>query len=292
MAPSYAEEREANIRRNKQLLIGLGVEKLVPTQEPRETPRVKAKRTATETDEEHEDDERPRKLVRTNALPEATSESRRRSTRLASHALTGEQQGDTPVPLTVRNPSSSPSGSNMQRTHNPKVYGHIPGVEVGSWWASRRECSNDAVHAPWVSGIAPGQDGAYSVAISGGYEDDIDDGYAFIYTGAGGRDLKGTKTAPKNLRTAPQSSDQAFEHNHNRALKRSVETGNPVRVIRGYKLQSKYGPSEGYRYDGLYTVKKCWREEGLGKGGYLVCKFAFVRLEGQPPIPVNPAKEG
>ncbi|KAF8414423.1 PUA-like domain-containing protein [Boletus edulis BED1] len=69
--------------------------------------------------------------------------------------------------------------------------------------------------------------------------------------------------------------------------KRSVETGKPIRVIRGFKLRSKYGPSEGYRYDGLYVVKKYWQEKGLHKGGFLVCKFAFVRLPGQPPITVK-----
>lgn len=37
---------------------------------------------------------------------------------------------------------------------------------------------------------------------------------------------------------------------------RSVETQNPVRVIRGFKLKSQYAPREGYRYDGLYTVEK------------------------------------
>ena len=31
---------------------------------------------------------------------------------------------------------------------------------------------------PWVAGIAPGPKGAYSVALSGGYEDDIDEGEA------------------------------------------------------------------------------------------------------------------
>ncbi|KAH0826997.1 PUA-like domain-containing protein [Lanmaoa asiatica] len=102
-----------------------------------------------------------------------------------------------------------------------------------------------------------------------------------------GRDLRGTKAAPKNLRTAGQSFDQSFEHKHNKALKRSVETGKPVRVIRGYKLRSKYGPSEGYRYDGLYVVKKFWQEKGLNEGGFLVCKYAFVRLPDQLPVAVK-----
>lgn len=30
----------------------------------------------------------------------------------------------------------------------------------------------------WVAGICGGPDGAYSIALSGGYEDDIDLGYA------------------------------------------------------------------------------------------------------------------
>lgn len=29
-----------------------------------------------------------------------------------------------------------------------------------------------------------------------------------------------------------------------------------MRVIRGFKLDSVYGPAEGYRYDGLYTVEE------------------------------------
>ncbi|EED77985.1 predicted protein [Postia placenta Mad-698-R] len=85
-----------------------------------------------------------------------------------------------------------------KRMHDPKTFGTIPGVPVGSWWLTREECSADAIHAPWVAGISGGPDGAYSIALSGGYEDDVDLGEAFTYTGAGGRDLKGTKTNPKN----------------------------------------------------------------------------------------------
>ncbi|KAF9218331.1 hypothetical protein BS17DRAFT_811726 [Gyrodon lividus] len=199
-----------------------------------------------------------------------------------------DQRRGTPLPISVKAIVPNASGAvKRQRRYDPKTYGAIPGIEVGSWWASREECSNDAIHAPWVGGISPGPHGAYSVALSGGYDDDVDDGYAFTYTGAGGRDLKGTKAVPKNLRTAEQSYDQSFEHNHNKALKCSAETGKPIRVIRGFKLRSKYGPSEGYRYDGLYVVKKYWQEKGLNKGGFLVCKYAFVRLPDQPDIPVQ-----
>jgi len=35
----------------------------------------------------------------------------------------------------------------------------------------------DEMDSPWVSGIAPGPKGAYSIALSGGYDDDVDEGY-------------------------------------------------------------------------------------------------------------------
>ena len=43
----------------------------------------------------------------------------------------------------------------------------------------RAQCSTDAIHAPFVAGISGSStEGAYSVALSGGYDDDVDLGYA------------------------------------------------------------------------------------------------------------------
>lgn len=135
-------------------------------------------------------------------------------------------------------------------------------------------------HKPTVGGIYGSvSTGAYSVAVSGGYEDDVDEGFRFTFTGSGGRDLKGTAKNPKNLRTAPQSSDQTLT-GFNLALKVSCDTGNPVRVIRGYK--AALGPDQGYRYDGLYKVLKAWQETGLS--GFKVWKYAFKRIDGQAPL--------
>ncbi|CAE6460736.1 unnamed protein product, partial [Rhizoctonia solani] len=159
--------------------------------------------------------------------------------------------------------------------HDPKTFGLIPGVAIGSWWETRAECSAAAIHAPFVAGISGGPEGAYSVALSGGYDDDIDMGDAFTYTGSGGRDLKGTAKNPKNLRTAPQSSHQSFDHSFNKSLKVSSETRKPVRVIRGYKLPGVYAPESGYRYDGLYIVERAWMDRGNNPKGWKVCKFAF-----------------
>jgi E3 ubiquitin-protein ligase UHRF1 len=67
--------------------------------------------------------------------------------------------------------------------NRPNVYGAIPGVEVGRMWATRMECCADGIHRPTVAGIHAGPEGAYSIALSGGYEDDVDLGDCFTYTG-------------------------------------------------------------------------------------------------------------
>jgi hypothetical protein len=121
-------------------------------------------------------------------------------------------------------------------------------------------------------------------------EDSVDLGEAFTYTGSGGRDLKGTAAAPKNLRTAPQTTDQTFDNNFNASLKKSADTRTPVRVIRGYKLDSKYAPVQGYRYDGLYVVERAYMAKGL-TGGLLVCRYAFKRVPGQPALPERGEEE-
>ena len=82
-------------------------------------------------------------------------------------------------------------------------FGPIPGIEVGTQWLFRMQCSEDGVHRPPVGGIhGTEKEGCQSIVISGGYEDDVDNGEEFTYTGSGGRDLSGNK------RTAEQSSDQ------------------------------------------------------------------------------------
>eukprot|EP00878_Enallax_costatus_P047491 GHUV01058272.1.p1 GENE.GHUV01058272.1~~GHUV01058272.1.p1 ORF type:complete len:142 (-),score=27.33 GHUV01058272.1:466-891(-) len=72
------------------------------------------------------------------------------------------------------------------------------GVQVGDWWKDRLDCRQWGAHFPHVAGIA-GQSsrGAQSVVLSGGYEDDHDEGEWFLYTGSGGRDLSGNKRTNK-----------------------------------------------------------------------------------------------
>ncbi|KAH8102638.1 hypothetical protein BXZ70DRAFT_1070881 [Cristinia sonorae] len=260
----------------------------------RKAPTAEPKGDSNSDSELEEPKSKSSRIAKTVQVPEASGGLRRSGRNAGKQSISYAGDGvhiemeRTPklVSQAAREGSSKSMGSiESQRTQNPKRYGHIPGIEIGTWWNSRIACSIDSVHAPVVAGITSGPDGAYSVALSGGYEDDVDLGEGFTYTGSGGRDLKGTKNAPKNLRTAPQSSDQTWDNPFNSALQRSVESKKPVRVIRGFKLKSPFAPQEGYRYDGLYTVEKAWQEPGLNPKRHLVCKFLFKRVPGQPPLP-------
>ncbi|XP_034839518.1 E3 ubiquitin-protein ligase UHRF1-like [Maniola hyperantus] len=177
-------------------------------------------------------------------------------------------------------------------------FGPIPGMEVGMIWRYRMQLSETGLHRPSVSGIH-GRDalGAFSIVLSGGYEDDVDNGCEFTYTGSGGRDLSGNK------RTAEQSCDQKFTR-ENRALARNCAAksvnenggnagknwrqGKPVRVMRSYKMRKafpKYAPLEGIRYDGIYKVVKYYPEKGLS--GFRVYKY-LLRRDDPSPAPWEP----
>ncbi|CAG8510953.1 8966_t:CDS:2 [Funneliformis mosseae] len=254
MTSEYEKKRLENIEANKRILRELGLE--------RPPPVLPIRRLRQKGDDVISRDEKDSRV--------------RRSSRLAK--LPVKVIAEVSFDETYR----SKNAEWRKNRPDPKQFGEITGVQVGAWWPTRMECSHHGVHAPTVAGIAFVEDeGAYSVALSGGYEDDVDWGEAFTYTGSGGRDLKGTKQRPKNLRTAPQTRDQVLAAG-NKALKISCETSKPVRVIRGYNLNNEYSPEEGYRYDGLYTVEKWWEEIGLA--GFRVYKYAFKRIPGQLPL--------
>uniref|UniRef100_A0A8C1LJQ6 E3 ubiquitin-protein ligase UHRF n=1 Tax=Cyprinus carpio TaxID=7962 RepID=A0A8C1LJQ6_CYPCA len=160
--------------------------------------------------------------------------------------------------------------------------------------------NESGVHRPHVAGIhGRSNDGAYSLVLAGGYEDDVDDGNEFTYTGSGGRDLSGNK------RTAEQSCDQKLT-NMNRALalncnaavneKEGAEAkdwkaGKPVRVVRSSKgrKHSKFSPEDGNRYDGIYKVVKYWPEKG--KSGFLVWRYLLKRNDDEPAPWTRDGKE-
>ncbi|KAI0353642.1 hypothetical protein OH77DRAFT_572770 [Trametes cingulata] len=140
----------------------------------------------------------------------------------------------------------------------------------------RRQLHDAGVHAGLRAGIHGQKDvGAFSIVMAGGYEDDVDCGDVIYYVGTGGQETAGDG--------GPQKCDQSFEHSMNKALVKSIETQQPVRVIRGWELRSLYAPKEGYRYDGLYRVRSA--EMKKGRSGYQVCVFKLRRISHQPPLP-------
>ena len=54
-------------------------------------------------------------------------------------------------------------------------FGDVPGVKVGQCFKNRKELREAGIHAPLMAGIWGSQEGACSIVLSGGYEDDIDD---------------------------------------------------------------------------------------------------------------------
>jgi putative restriction endonuclease len=161
-----------------------------------------------------------------------------------------------------------------------RVFGDISGHPEGSFFESRLELSRAGLHRPTMAGIsAIGKEGADSIVLSGGYEDDQDSGDVIIYTGHGGRDSE----------TRQQVSDQLLIGG-NLALAYSCTHGLPVRVIRGAGHRSPYSPPAGYRYDGLYRIEDYWRD--TGKSGHTIWRFRLVKITMQLIAPNRIAETG
>lgn len=154
---SYAKEREQNIARNKALLDVLGINPLKPKIEPKENLRKKvaAKKRKSPSPESDELEEPPKKASR---LADDSNEPgrTRRSSRLAGKTVDYKQEQDrgVPEPITIKQVQKVKVGQlKSKRTYDPSValfpffkltvilrshrYGHIPDVEVGTWWATR-----------------------------------------------------------------------------------------------------------------------------------------------------------
>ncbi|WP_045409613.1 YDG/SRA domain-containing protein [Vibrio jasicida] len=156
-----------------------------------------------------------------------------------------------------------------------RVFGHIPDTEVGDMFENRAALAKSGIHPPTQAGISGGaKEGADSIVLSGGYEDDEDFGNVIIYTGAGGRDENSNK----------QIADQKLERT-NLALARNKLEELPVRVTRSHKHQSHYSPTKGYQYAGLYRVEDYWCERGLS--GFKVWRYKLVQIDSEPAAEVQ-----
>jgi putative restriction endonuclease len=174
----------------------------------------------------------------------------------------------------VGQPKKVSGGSPMAE----RVFGEVHGYPEWSSFASRRELSQAGVHTPTQAGISGSQsEGADSIVLSGGYEDDDDTGDTIVYTGHGGRD-------PVSGR---QITHQMLVRG-NKALALSRKLGLPVRVVRGSAHASPFSPRDGYRYDGLYRVEDHWKEQG--QSGFDVWRFRLVKIP--PQVAANPPDNG
>lgn len=153
-----------------------------------------------------------------------------------------------------------------------RTFGHIAGYPPGSMFASRSDLSLSGVHRPLQAGISGSAvEGADSIVLSGGYEDDQDLGDEIIYTGHGGRDPE----------TGQQVGDQLLTRG-NLALAYNRLYGLPVRVIRGARQPSIYAPTAGYRYDGLFSVDDYWHDRGVS--GHAIWRFRLARVPEQTSV--------
>ena len=143
----------------------------------------------------------------------------------------------------------------------PIVFGEIENFIEGFFFDNRKEMMPSSFHRNHGEGIdGNGREGASAIVLSGGYEDDEDDGDCIIYTGAGGRDKDGT-----------QIKDQSWKTSGNAGWRRSMDLGLPIRVIRGAKHTSEFSPDRGYLYGGLYRVESAWKQ--VGQSGFNMCRF-------------------
>lgn len=147
----------------------------------------------------------------------------------------------------------------------PITFGEIHTIKEGQWFSDRKSMMEASFHRNWGRGIdGNGKEGTSAIVLSGGYEDDLDEGHEIVYTGAGGNDPN----------TGKQVADQSWENPGNAGLLVSMDSGFPVRVIRGSNHKSEYSPKEGYLYGGIYSVVDAWEE--IGKSGFKICRFKLL----------------
>lgn len=159
----------------------------------------------------------------------------------------------------------------MHEKRDAKVYGHN-GLSPGDWFPLNIIARFQGAHAGMQAGISGDRDrGAYSIVVSGQYEEDKDEGEVLYYSG---------ESAEKN-----ENPHEIIRRAANDSLLESLRNGRPVRVLRSAtkgERQRHYAPSCGIRYDGLYNVVGVEIRRNA-KGG-LFQRFRLHRCDGQESL--------
>ena len=162
----------------------------------------------------------------------------------------------------------------------------------GQRWLNRAHMMRDGVHGASIAGIWGHsiEEGAQALVMgrhgqgNGGFYADRDQGNEVWYIGTA-RPKKADRTGTVYADSDDDGDETKGPTAHTRMLMTSIETKNPVRLIRSDKLPhiNKYKPAQGYRYDGLYQVmgSELLEEERQ------IYRFHLKRLEGQGPVRVN-----
>lgn len=150
-----------------------------------------------------------------------------------------------------------------------KQYGQN-GFTNGDWFPFQLAAWFRGMHGTSQAGICgDAQMGAYSIVVAGGYEEfDRDEGNSLWYCGPGSNKNTDPRLPAKSAMT--------------QALYASRDNGRDVRALRSSNGESAWAPSEGIRYDGLYSVVSAGTT--TNKLGGRVERFKLVRKEGQPAI--------
>lgn len=153
-----------------------------------------------------------------------------------------------------------------------KVYGHN-GITIGRLFLRQMAALAQGAHGSSQAGISgTAEDGAFSVIVTSTYKALEKDGLErFEYCASGSMD----NTFKNSL----------VESQGYKALRTSLATREPVRVLRGPNDNFRHAPSFGLRYDGLYTVVEEKRRHNTKGGLYAV--FIMERVKDQDPVDLS-----
>uniref|UniRef100_A0A0D9W7S2 SET domain-containing protein n=1 Tax=Leersia perrieri TaxID=77586 RepID=A0A0D9W7S2_9ORYZ len=153
-----------------------------------------------------------------------------------------------------------------------KYIGNVPGIQVGDIFHLRVELCVVGLHRPHRLGVDHiKQEDGTSLAVS-----------VVSYTEPS--DVKNNLDVLVYSGSMTAIANQKIEGT-NLALKKSMDTNTPVRVIHGFITTLNGKKLRTYIYGGLYTVVKYWREKE-SEDNY-VYKFRLRRMEGQKHIDIQ-----
>ena len=267
---TYEELRLRNMAANSQKLQSLGIAPFTPTTARPPPPRQKKRGRESQP---------TRESLRARSLPvpvyaQPLAQHHRRN------KLCRYDPGQEEASARVRRKSDIADGS-RDGLWSGERFGEVARVPVGMVFGAgdyqrlgRQEMMDSGFFRPFVTPewCAPGV-GCYSLILNNDNGASRDSGDVILYAGSGGR-RRGQN------RTAPQSFDQDWSNVTNAALRLNHERQQPVRVVRGPKLQGGFGTSGsggGYRYDGLYRVASA-KMERLQGCKYLTAVFELRRV--------------